>query len=71
MSKYLIAAKIAENGLAYYNVADKLGVSKNTFSKRMSDPSKFTAEEILKLCDILGIQEDSEKCRIFLSSPSQ
>ena len=71
MNRNLLAAKLTEMGMTFYNAADELEMSRNTFYSRMSGRSQFTIPEIIKLCDILRITDDSEKCRIFLSQSSQ
>lgn len=47
-------------------IAELLGISKNTMSSRMTGRSSFTLEEVEKLCEILKIDDPEVKMDIFL-----
>ena len=52
----LIRAKIVENGLTQAQVAEKLGMSKKTFSVKMNT-GKFGLDEAQKMIEILKIDK--------------
>ncbi|MBQ7556890.1 MAG: helix-turn-helix transcriptional regulator [Lachnospiraceae bacterium] len=52
----LIRAKIVENGLTQAQVAEKLGMSKKTFSVKMNH-GKFGLDEAQKMIEILKIDK--------------
>lgn len=67
MNANLLKGKIVAAGLTQYELADKLGISHNTMSSRMSGRSSFTLEEVQRICELLPITDNSEKVDIFLS----
>ena len=67
MESNILKAKIVERGYTQGEVAKKLGISPNTLTTRMNGTKCFNTDEVSKLCEILEIRDDSEKCRIFLS----
>lgn len=46
-------------------LADKLGVTRQTFTKKCKDPSSFTNLQTDILCDELNVTKLSEKQKIF------
>lgn len=67
MNKNLLLGKIAASGLTCKQVATLIGVSKNTFSAKINGKTYFDTEQIDRLCDVLHIDDDEEKVKIFLS----
>ncbi len=63
----VIRARLALLGMTQQDLADRLGISKNTLSSRMNGKSSFTLEEIEAICEILSITDPAEKRYIFLS----
>ncbi len=53
----LLKGRIVEKGLTDGQVAQAIGVSRQTFSKKVNNLVDFKASEILALCDLLGIEE--------------
>lgn len=51
----MLRAEIARNGLTQKDVAKSIGISANTFSKKMSDGSFGLAEANIMI-DLLGIK---------------
>lgn len=52
-----LKAKIIEHGLTQSGVAEKLGISYQTFSYKVNNKTAFKANEIEALCEILKIAE--------------
>ena len=56
---------ITASGKKKSYLAKRLGVSRQTFSKRIQDPSAFTNLQTDILCDELNITKLSDKQKIF------
>lgn len=67
MKKNLLIAKIKENDMTQQSVAAAIGISENTFSSRINGRTSFDTAEVRALCDVLHIDDDNEKVRIFLT----
>ena len=67
MNANLLKGKIVAAGLTQYELAAKLGISKNTLISRLSGRSSFTLEEVKLICQLLPISDNAEKVDIFLS----
>jgi len=63
----LLRGEIVANGLTVQEVAEKIGLSRNTMFSRLSGHTSFNTEEVIKLCDILKIREPNRKVDIFLT----
>ncbi len=63
----MLRSKLALQGMSQHQLADRLGVSKNTLSSRMNGKSSFTLEEVERICEILEIHNPTEQKQIFLS----
>lgn len=46
-------------------LAEKIGVTRQTFTKKCKDPSSFTNLQATILCDELGITKLSDRQKIF------
>lgn len=58
-----IRQRIAEKYEHEYQFAEKLGLSKHQFSKKMRSLSPFTVDEICNICELLGIEDaDIDSC---------
>ena len=53
-------------GYSQATLAKELGISKNTLNAKLNGKAKITTDEANNLCNILGINKDSDKCEIFL-----
>lgn len=67
MNANLLKGKIVAAGMTQYELADKLGISRNTMTSRLSGRSSFTLEEVKLICQLLPISDNAEKVDIFLS----
>lgn len=66
MQSAKLRAKIVEAGTTQASTAYNIGISKNTFSAKMSKRGSFSVEEAKKICDFLDICDDAERAQIFL-----
>lgn len=62
---------MAEAGVTQRDIAKALGKSENTVSNRIKGISPFDVSEVLIICDLLGITDNSLKAEIFLHKTSQ
>lgn len=63
----LLRAEIVANGLTIAEVAEKLGLSRNTMFSRLSGATPFNTDEVILLCEILHISDPRRKVEIFLT----
>lgn len=71
MNKLKLLGKMTEMGYTQKNMAAAIQMSENTFSSRINGKSAFDTREISKICDLLHIDSDVEKSKIFLNQTSQ
>lgn len=71
LDKNLFKSVIVRKGYTQEMLATALDMSVNTMSSRMTGKSCFNTDEIDKICDLLDINDNSEKAAIFLAKPSQ
>ena len=67
----LLKAAIVRQGYTQGEFAQKIGISTNTLTSRMSGTTPFNVDEIDKACDVLELNSCEEICSIFLAAPSQ
>ncbi len=63
-----LEALIKKKGLKKDFIAEEIGISRQCLDKKMKNISFFTACEITKFCQILGVTSLMEKDRIFFAS---
>lgn len=61
-----LKGKIIEKGLSVEQVADKMGIDKSTFYRKLKDFDTFTLGEMTSIQNILELNEQ-ETCSIFLA----
>lgn len=64
----LLKEKVENSGLRTGFIADKLGISRAGWYRKLKGESPFTAEQIQIMCDILHITSLREKEDIFFAS---
>ena len=69
-SKNPLRRKMAEAGYNQAELAQKIGISRNTLSAKINGKRPFNTDEILDICNILGIMGNDEKINIFLHNKS-
>ena len=62
----IVAAGYSQNSLAAAMCQSGFKTSKNTLSKKVNGRAPFNTNEIICLCDLLGIHDNEEKAYIFL-----
>ena len=63
----LLRGKIASNGLTQQTLAEKLDISVNSISAKLRGKKPFKLSEVVRLCEILKIEDPAEKVEIFLT----
>lgn len=58
---------LKKRGIKYKNIAEQLGITPNSFSRKVNGESELKLSEVEKLIQILGLNE-SEKKQIFLKT---
>lgn len=66
MNAKLLLKNIARHDTTTHELADKMGISVNSFSKKLLGKRSFTIEEAFILCRILHIPL-AERAKIFYS----
>lgn len=62
-----LKVKIFEAGMTQGELAEKIGVSQNTLTSKMSGKRDFTVGEIDRICTALQINDGAQKAQIFLA----
>ncbi len=62
----LLKSAMALNGLNQRELAEKMGIAQMTLSNKMTNKVEFTASEIRKIADILGLG-NMEVMNIFMN----
>lgn len=63
----LLEVYIKDSGLKKSNIAERLGISRQSFSNKLSYKRPFTLGEMRKLVEILEIKSSEDIVKIFLS----
>lgn len=71
MDSLKLKGRLVAAGLTYTDVAKAMNLSKNTICRKINGQTAFTTDEVIKLCDLLLILDNGEKCDIFLRHVSQ
>lgn len=71
MNTKLFKAKLVEKGITQKELAKVRGCTPNTINRMVNGHIKMSTEDAIFFCDILGISDEEEKCKIFLNNPSQ
>ena len=53
-------------GKSQKEVAKEVGMSANSLSNKINGLREFTVGEVVRLCDVLCIEDNAEKAEIFL-----
>ena len=67
MQSNLIKARMIETGYPQRTLAAKLKMSTTSLNLKLAGKRAFDINEVLSLCEVLGINSPEEKVSIFLS----
>ncbi|MEG0430274.1 MAG: helix-turn-helix transcriptional regulator [Anaerovoracaceae bacterium] len=60
MNRNLLRGRIAEKGLTQQELANKIGISNNSLSRKMLGKRQFALGEVIRICDVLEIENPKE-----------
>lgn len=58
---------MAEQGYSQKKLAYDMGMSINSFHSKLTGKSWFDTDQVVKICELLKIDDNNVKCDIFLS----
>lgn len=58
---------LIRKGITQNQLADRLGMSKNTLSSKVNGHTNVLTSEAQKICEILEVNDLEERAKIFLS----
>lgn len=61
----LLKEAIENSGMSITFIADKIGISREGFYKKMNNLTEFKASEIMDFTEILGISKEERDCIFF------
>ena len=64
----LLRKKISESGYKMEFIAQEIGITRQSLSKKVKNESAFDQYEIQAICKVLGIESLEEKERIFFAA---
>lgn len=67
----LLKGKIVSAGMTQKTLANTVGMSRSNMNAKMNGHLPFNVDEVVHICDILGIVDPLEKEQIFLGKSSQ
>ena len=62
----LLKGKITAAGYTQQKLATAVGMSVNSLNAKINGRKTFDADEVIRICNVLGIVNPEEKCEIFL-----
>ena len=65
-----LLGRMVEKGYTQRKLAKAIDMSENTMSSRITLKTSFNIDEIERICNVLGIVDNSDKIEIFLFSSS-
>lgn len=60
MNIYLLKGKMAEKDVSQRTLADKIGISQNSLSRKMHGKREFRLSEVISICKVLEINNPKE-----------
>lgn len=67
MKGNLLRAEIAAHGMSLREVAEKASISRSSLSAKINGQRSFDTDEVVRLCEVLGITDNEKRVQIFLS----
>lgn len=71
VNRRLLQGKIVAAGMTQKTLSTAVGVSRSNMNAKMNGHFPFTVDEVVRICDVLGIVDPVEKVTIFLPNSSQ
>ncbi len=71
MDKYKLLSIMAGQGMSQKLLSQRVMMSKNSLNAKINGKRPFSSDEVMDICDALGIEDDAMKAKIFLTRPSQ
>lgn len=66
MDRGLYKMMLERNNMSQRELAEKLGISKNSLSLKVTGKCRLYTDEATKMCKILHIDKDEDRAKIFL-----
>lgn len=67
MNSKLLNGRMAEAGFTQAQLAKEIGISATSMSRKMNGKTLFNTKEAEAICCVLGIMDNADKAKIFLS----
>ena len=67
----MLQSKMASVGMTQTALSAAVGMSRSNMNAKMNNHYPFNTDEVVKICDVLGIVAPAEKVAIFLPETSQ
>jgi transcriptional regulator with XRE-family HTH domain len=67
MQANLLRSQMALKGVTQVELAQACGITENTLSNKINGKTSFRSEEIVTICETLGIEDPKLKADIFLT----
>lgn len=61
-----LRAKIGEKNVKYKDLANAMGISQQALNMKMRGRIRFNADDAIKICEFLDIQDNAVRGEIFL-----
>jgi transcriptional regulator with XRE-family HTH domain len=61
-----LRGKIGEKNVKYKDLARAMGISSQALNKKMRGITRFNTDDVINICNTLGIDDDAERGEIFL-----
>lgn len=71
MDKLKLLSVMAGKGMSQRTLSERVKMSKNSLNEKINGKRSFSADEVMDICEVLGIDDDAVKAQIFLARPSQ
>ena len=71
MNGNLLRGEIAARGYTLRELANLSGISRTSLSAKINGKRPFDTDEVVRLCEVLGITDPVKKIDIFLTTSSQ
>lgn len=66
MNKLLLKGRLVAGGMTQKALCEKTGISLSVLNAKINGHYPFTVDEVVRICDVLGIDSPEEKEAIFL-----